>query len=412
MKKPTFVFVALLLFGFGNLFAQGLKEKLGIGLQVNAQKVYGDSYTGTFEYGINPIYLRLNLKPALFIDLEAGLAKAKAVNPAGTIETDFFNAGLKFGYRMFNQSKINPLLYAGVGAYSYEAGTTGRVYDGYGALGGGVEFFLNHFLGLNLTADYRMTTSDAFDGADLASAKDAFLNIGFGVNYYMGRRGTHYAQNTDYYLMDDYSAVEQANYGNEVDASNPTNSQDYVNYTLKKEQLMSSIEKSEREIRLLKTKVNVLKEHSEELEEKAKIAGLMGDESNTGQSQNKYLIHYQNALILYQAHYYQNAIITLKALIEEQPYHPLTANAWYWIGESQFNMQNYPEAAAAFKRASLMSKSSLKSEISELMIGLCHMKNGDETAARLNFEKLIQVSSNASCTELAREYLEDLTTFN
>jgi TolA-binding protein len=390
-----------------------LKDKLGIGMQINSQKLYGDSYEGTFEYGINPIYLRLNLKPSLFIDAEAGYSKAKVANPLGILESDMFNGGLKFGYRMFDQARVTPLLYAGLGALSYESPAAGRVYDGYGALGGGLEFFVNHFLGVNLTADYRMTTSDDLDGADLASPKDSFLNVSFGLNYYMGRDRTYYAhRDVDYNMIGEHSAVEQVGEIKDENASGKSiGSADYAQYALQREQLMQSITQSENEIKLLKAKVNVMKEHEDELEERINMAGLMGD-AQAGKSRDKYLIHYRNAIILYQAKYFENAIITLQALIEEEPFHPLTANAWYWIGESRFNMENYQDAAVAFKRASLMSKSSLKSEISQLMIGLCLMKSGDEAAARINFEQLIQMSSNASCSELAREYLEDLTTLN
>ncbi len=413
MRKPTFVVVALILFSFGNLFALGLKNKLGIGLHANSQKLYGDSFTGTFEYGVTPLYLRLNIKPSLFIDAEASYLKSKVASSFGMLETDLVNGGLKFGYRMFNQARVTPLLYAGLGAFSYESSSGGRIYDGYGALGGGLEFFVTRFLGINMTADYRMTTNDNLDGADLASSKDSFLNVSFGFNYYMGNRRTDYSQEIDYDMLDDYSAVEQGGkFGDEIVPASSMSPVDYANYNFKKEQLMHAIAKSENEIKLLKAKVNVMREHSDELEERIKIAGLMGDESAPNQRKNKYLIHYRNAIILCQAKYYDNAILTLETLIEENPFHPLTASAWYWIGESRFNSDEYQEAAAAFRRASLMSKSSLKSEISQLMIGLCHMKGGDETAARINFEKLIQVSSNASCSELAREYLDDLTTLN
>lgn len=413
MRKPIFVFVALILFSFGNLFALGLKDRLGIGLQVNSQKLYGDSHTGTFEYGVNPLSLRLNIKSSLFIDAEAGYSKAKVINSAGLLETDFFNGGLKFGYRLFNRARVTPLLYAGVGAFSYESSSGGRIYDGYGALGGGLEFFVNRFLGINLTADYRMTTNDNLDGADLTSAKDSFLNISFGFNYYMGSSRTHYSHDIEYDMLGDYSAVEQiGKFEDEIVPASSMSPAYYASYNFKKEQLMHAIAKSESEIKLLKTKVSVMKEHSDELEERIKMAGLMGDESVENQRKNKYLIHYRNAIILYQAHYYENTILTLETLIEEKPFHPLTASAWYWIGESRFSLEKYQEAAAAFRRASLMTKSSLKSEISQLMIGLCHMKNGEETAARINFEKLIQLSSNASCSELAREYLDGLTTLN
>ncbi len=413
MRKPTFIIVALILFSFGNLFAQGLKDRLGIGLQANSQKLYGDSYTGTFEYGVNPLFLRLNVKPSFFIDAEAGYSKTRVASGGALLETDILNGGLKLGYRMFSQARVTPLLFVGLGAFSYEGSSGNRIYDGYGALGGGLEFLVNRFLGINMTADYRMTTNDNLDGANLAGAKDSFLNVSFGFNYYMGSGRLNYTKDIAYDMLGDYSAVEQVGeLEDEIIPASEMSPADYANYALKKEQLMHAIVKSESEIKLLKAKVNVLKEHSDELEDRIKMAGLMGNESNVDQKKNKYLIHYRNAIVLFQAQYYDNAIITLQTLIEEKPFHPLTASAWYWIGESRFNLEKYQEAAAAFRRASLMSKSSLKSEISQLMVGLCLMKSGDDTAARINFEKLLQVSSNASCSELVREYLDDLTSLN
>ena len=408
MKKLLLVFLGIIFWGSNYLAAAGIKDKLGIGVYVNSQRLYGDSYTGTFQYGVNPISIRFNFKPTLFFDMELGYSKASVNNGFATLSTDMLNVGFKFGYRFFNYKRLNPLFYVGLGTISYEPAGS-RVYDGYGAVGAGAEFFINRYLGLNLNGDYRLTSGDDFDGADLGSSKDAFLNIAFGLNYYLGGRRTQFDEMEDN-LPEGYSAVEQTPSLDAPSENVKVSNEDYAMLTFKKNQLINSIAQKEKDIKLLRAKVNTLNAQSTELTEKLQLAGLTGAENSPeSEPESTYLIYYQNALVLFQAEYYENALAIFKSLLNDDPSNTLTANCWYWIGECHFNLQDFQSAVAAFKRATALQNNTQKAEMAELMMGLSHLKLGDETAARINFEKLLNTNMNNSFTELAKEYLSELS---
>ena len=60
-------------------------------------------------------------------------------------------------------------------------------WDGYVALGAGTEFFASDFLAVNVTADFRYTSGDGFDGGFDGSRKDGYLNLGLGFIYHFDR---------------------------------------------------------------------------------------------------------------------------------------------------------------------------------------------------------------------------------
>ncbi len=405
MKRLQLVLLTLTFIGFTSHVFAGVRDKLGIGFNVTSQKLYGNHNVGTFEFGGNPVNLRFAISPVLFLETDLGFVKSGVNLSAGTLLTDMFNVGFKFGYRFLNGASFNPLLYVGSGGLSYEAKSGRRVYDGYGAVGGGAEVFVTNNFGLNLTADYRFTSGDDFDGAAGGRGKDAFLNLGFGLNYYFkGNPG----KSQDYWaftMPDELNAVENAETQEPVSQDDPAEIERQAMLAYQRDQLLYSIEQRDQDIRLLQAKVTTLDAHADELSRQMELtAPAVGAELERDDS----LVHYRNALVLFEAGYHENAIESFTALLRDHPSHAMVGNWWYWLGECQYSLANYEASTQSFESASVLLGSGSKGEMTFLMLGLSQWKGGDPSAAKQTFEYLVSARPGSRFAELAKEYLAEL----
>ncbi len=164
----------------------GIKDKLGLGLNINAHKLYGDTRSGSLGLSGGNLLLRYRLKPALFLESELGLLRLSTQINGTTLDTDMLNFGVKAGYTFLTSQIYQPFIYVGLGALNF-SDNSGRFWDGYAALGAGTEFFASTSLGVNVTADFRYTSGDGFDGGFDGSRKDGYLNLGLGFIYHFNR---------------------------------------------------------------------------------------------------------------------------------------------------------------------------------------------------------------------------------
>ncbi len=94
----------------------GIKGKLGLGLNINANKIYGDTRSGSLGPGGGNLLLRYRLKPALFLESEFGLLRLSTQINGTSLDTDILNFGLKLGYTFFTSHRFQPSIYFGFGA--------------------------------------------------------------------------------------------------------------------------------------------------------------------------------------------------------------------------------------------------------------------------------------------------------
>ncbi len=174
----------------------GIKDKLGLGLNINAHKLYGDTRSGSLGLSGGNLLLRYRLKPALFLEPELGFLRLSTQTNGASLDTDMLNLGAKAGYTFLTSQKYQPYVYFGIGALNYgkikflfevSPLATFRFWDGYVALGAGTEFFASTSLAVNVTADFRYTSGDGFDGRFDGSRKDGYLNLGLGFIYHFDR---------------------------------------------------------------------------------------------------------------------------------------------------------------------------------------------------------------------------------
>jgi len=165
----------------------GIKDKLGLGLNINAHKLYGDTRSGDLGLGGGNLLLRYRLKPALFLESELGFLRLSTKVNGTTLNTNMLNFGAKAGYTFAGSQIYQPFIYFGLGALNFSENGNGRYWDGYAALGAGTEFFVSDFLAVNVTADFRYTSGDGFDGGIAGAGKDGYLNLGLGFIYHFDR---------------------------------------------------------------------------------------------------------------------------------------------------------------------------------------------------------------------------------
>ncbi|TDJ01289.1 MAG: LysM peptidoglycan-binding domain-containing protein [Caldithrix sp.] len=168
----------------------GIKDKLGLGLNINAHKLYGDTRSGDLGLGGGNLLLRYRLKPALFLESELGFLRLSTKVNGTTLNTNMLNFGAKAGYTFAGSQIYQPFIYFGLGALNFSENGNGRYWDGYAALGAGTEFFVSDFLAVNVTADFRYTSGDGFDGGIAGAGKDGYLNLGLGFIYHFDRNSS------------------------------------------------------------------------------------------------------------------------------------------------------------------------------------------------------------------------------
>jgi TolA-binding protein len=388
------------------------RPNIGIGFNLNVQKLYGDTHNGGLKFGGNPVVVRYNFQPFAYLETDVGLSQLSGKLTTGKRDTELWNFGAKLGCRLFNEMSVNPLFYFGLGMFSFDLDGD-RYWDGYGAFGGGVEYFVNPNLGLNFTTDYRYTTGDDFDGADTKSRRDGFVNLAIGVNYYLGAQGTERLE---------LKSEKHGNGAAEVVEVNGTGGNGYQGVAkgrasinaqnLRTERLFleRSLADKDEAIRLLRAKKSALMEEWNNLEGKLAVKRDNTKSARDGTSASLFIHkHYRTALLYFEAEAYRDAVLVFKTIIDDNETHPLALSSWYWLGEGHYALQNYRAAGSAFQMVLLKAPNSEKSKMAQLMLGICYWKSGDLEMAGDHFSKVLKAPLNSEYEYLARVYLARLT---
>jgi len=340
---------------------------------------------------------------------------------AGNLNTDLINIGAKLGYRFFSESRINPVVYFGLGVFNFKTGNSARFWDGYGAIGGGAELFVTNYLGLNLTTDFRYTTGDDFDASHTSTAKDAFLNLAFGLNYYFGGRGKAIPDDpvfTDNEGERDIQIEEVPEEDWEREEAladrSPATSQAaaYDPLTELKEKLLIKLAEKDREIRLLTAKLNAFEKRRVKLELQVGDQGSMTFISRTKDVRAEQLRRrLQAALDYFAVEDYEDAILSFKSILYEDPDGPLATTCWYWLGECHFNRGEFYAGIESFELAAVGAPvGSPKSEVSQVMLALSRWRLGEHGQAKARLEKILANISNSDFGPIVHEYLNELNT--
>ena len=186
MKRLSIFILLVATMTVSHLFG-GIKDKLGLGFNINAHKLYGNTRSGSLGLGGGNLLLRYRLNPTLFLESELGFLRLSTQTNGTSLNTDLLNFGAKAGYTFAGSQIYQPFIYFGLGALNFSENDYGRFWDGYAAVGAGTEFFASASLAVNVTADFRYTSGDGFDGGLKSGRKDGFFNLGLGFIYHYDR---------------------------------------------------------------------------------------------------------------------------------------------------------------------------------------------------------------------------------
>lgn len=406
MKRIHLVLLFLPILWFCDLSAGEIYSKLGVGFNVNTQKLRGDMRSGRFVYGGSPLVLRYNFKPAWFLDLDIGFGRLSTRKNGALLETSMLNIGGKLGYRFRNTKRFNPLFYLGLGGFNFKLNNSPRYWDIYGAAGAGAEIFVTRSLGVNLTGDFRYSSGDDFDGGSLAKGKDGYFNLSFGLNYYLGgipKSAMH--QEWGSWPADDRLAVD------DIVAEQVNSTPDLTLLTFQRDELLVAVEEKESLIRLLRVKVESFDSEISRLEDSYYASGALGREHSNGpntQADDPYFMQFQDGLTFYDAGEFEHSVEIFKSLVEFDAHNSQAGNWWYWLGESYFGAEDYVSATRAFQIALSKNNKKPKQHLVQLMLGVSNWNSGDLQTAKEDLQKLLSSNPNSQTEMLVQDYLEEL----
>ena len=116
---------------------------------------------------------------------------------------------------------------------------------------------------------------------------------------------------------------------------------------------------------------------------------------------------YRQALDLYFARRYAEAIDAFRGLLARHPRGAYADNAEYWIGESHYGLGDYRAALASFERVAAMPGSN-KADDAQLKLGYCRLRLGDRVRAGEEFRKLVSLHPSSEYVGRAQAELDKL----
>ncbi|MEW9572385.1 tol-pal system protein YbgF [Rhodanobacter sp. Si-c] len=107
---------------------------------------------------------------------------------------------------------------------------------------------------------------------------------------------------------------------------------------------------------------------------------------------------------------YVGASRDFRQFIEKYPDHPLTSNAFYWLGESYYVTTNYQVALEAFQHLLSQFPQSEKAPDALLKVGYCQYELKQVPAAKATLESVVSKYPSSKAASLAKERLRRIQT--
>lgn len=405
--------------------AQPKNSKIGLGFNVGLQKPYCDVlHTGAGLAG--EFMMRYLLSNYLDFSLAFGYGTLNDGFSYNTFVTDVISGDIKANIHLSRPGSTNPYLIIGAGftnssytrnkpwAIGSPEFSDQRTTDGAFIYGGGVEFMLTPQVALNTFMDYRFSSGDALDGAELGKYKDGYLNARVGLTYYLSPRAGKAKPERD-----DLLAIQQGRSSSGTEQSGGEGSmnmfeakldkmesgdaelsmEQYVRLKSRVDELNQLITIKETELDELRSTLDFKNQRITDLESTLQSATPIADTLSGGFSYN-----YEEALRAFYARDYKKAASLFSGLLTSYPSHTLASNCQYWIGECFFALKDYQQASAAFQ-AIYNYENTTKKDDATLMLGRCYYALNDRANARECFQAVIDKYPGSEYIEKARQWL-------
>ena len=156
-----------------------------------------------------------------------------------------------------------------------------------------------------------------------------------------------------------------------------------------RENLKEQIENMREEVKLLQASTKVTKEV-----EQARKNAVQGA-----------VDLYQQALDLIKQKKFKDAKKTLRTYIEKHPHGKRVANAYFWMGECEFNLQRFEESILEYQKVISRYPKSNKVPDSLLKQGIAFARLGDNESAKIVLNKLIKKHPKSPQVNIAKKQL-------
>ena len=435
MKKNAIIISILALFAAQGLFAQGNStlSKLGIGMNVGVQKLYGESEVEPIDASpAGEFYVKylLNDRVNILAGLGFGYLNDGPFNR--TFNTNLITGDLKINVNLLPPGKVSPFVTFGLGVFSFQYNKDQektrqgfplpdsypqRYFDGSFFAGGGLEYRLNDKIGINGFADYRFTTGDDLDGFSSGPEKDGYLNGRAGITYYFSPQGQ---QRTG----DDLIALESVNMNEFEDLGLPSvedkdldmfearldkyeendagfSMEHYIRLKSRVDELNQLISEKETSLQDLRTSLDLKDQRIADLEYELE---RMGTGYRGPVDLSDFTTGYEEALRNYYSRSFSYAVGMFQQLRDSFPNHRLASNTQYWMGECYFGLGNYTAATEAFQSV-FNYPQSFKKDDATIMLGRCYYQLNDFNTAKTYFQDLINNYPDSEYISKAQSWL-------
>ncbi|MFQ6112513.1 MAG: tetratricopeptide repeat protein [bacterium] len=391
--------------------SQEFRDKLGFGLNLGGQRLYGDRKDVGFGIGFEGLVKYRLLE---FADLAFAFGYSQLKYTSNT--TDLVNADLKSTFEIISSGMVRPYIGLGVGMINFHVYNSGkgRFFDAVLFGGGGLKIRVSTQFDWLIGADYRFTMGDNLDNLNLnneGKANDGFLNIRTGVTYYLPGTGreTFEILPMEKVPLDEVEGERGSEVGEQYNPANAApeakDMEEYVRLKSRIDELSERIDSKEKEISKLQGQLSERKQKITYMEQSA--AKQSSVPVQTSSSMSGFSEIYEQALTNFYNKQYSEAISLFQLLLQQYQTHALVSNCQYWIGECYFAMGRYQESIDAFFKV-LSFPRSLKKDDALFHLGKVYLKTGAGERAREAFARLIREYPNSEFIQDAKDYLGKL----
>ncbi len=114
---------------------------------------------------------------------------------------------------------------------------------------------------------------------------------------------------------------------------------------------------------------------------------------------------YDNGIDNYNKHKYQAAVRSFDDFTKNYPKNKLASNAWFWKGESYYQMKNYAQAALAYQNVISGAPNSPKAPSSYFKQGMAFIQLNKDAAGRQRLNELVSKYPNSPEARRAKQVL-------
>ena len=116
---------------------------------------------------------------------------------------------------------------------------------------------------------------------------------------------------------------------------------------------------------------------------------------------------YDNGVQSFNARNYKQSLKSFTDFTDTYPKHKLISNAWFWRGECNYQLGNYPAAALDYEQDISKYGSSGKAPSAYLKQGMCFIKAGKKDAAKVRLQELIKKFPKSAEAKRATQLMKD-----